>query len=156
MGLLIETGVKTVVKSAWGLGDAAGIGAASGAGGALSIVTGGASAPLSDWNICVKLPGLPVERAAAGGACGGGWTGVSGGLLLAGVDSARSKDWSKSSCSGECAACGATLANIPVALVDSFAEDSPGPEKLELSNGDSDESMLYAPLLLNCVVVLVS
>jgi hypothetical protein len=50
-------------------------------------------------------------------------------LLLAGGVSARNRDWRKSSCSGAGVACGVILPNIPVALVDSFAAESPWPEK---------------------------
>ena len=100
---------------------------------------------------------MPLACGVADGRdCGGGGNGASGRVLLAGVDSARSRDWSRSSCAGGGVACGVTLPNIPVALVESLAEDSPGPEKFELSNGDFDESMLCTPRLQIWVVVLES
>lgn len=142
----METGVKTLVRSEGGFGGVGGTGDAAGAG-VLCTGAGGESADLSAWNICVKLPGLPVAGAAAGGAGIGGCKGGSGVALFTGADSARSSDESRSSSSGGCAGWAVILPNIPVALVDSLAEDSPGPEKLELSNGDLDESMLCTPRL---------
>lgn len=84
----METGLKMLVKSAGGFGDGAGVtGVIKGTVGAtLSGGAGCGSGDLSDWNICVKLPGLPVDGAATGEAGGDAGAGACG------VDPAFSRD----------------------------------------------------------------